>query len=128
MTDVLAVAAAGIISAVCAVVVRKQTPELALLLAICAGVMILLWCSGALKTVIDFMEKLGELGGIGAETAAPVIKITGIALVTRLGADFCRDAKETALATTVEAAGMMFALLAVVPLMSSVLDLLVGLM
>ena len=124
MTDVLTVAALGVISAVCAVVVRKQVPELALLLTICAGSIILLRCLGVLKTVVGFMEKLAEMGGMEAEIAAPVIKVSGIALVTRVGADFCRDAKESALAAAVETGGALFALLAVIPLMSAVLDLL----
>ena len=47
MSDVLKVAAAAIVAAVCAMVVRKQVPEVAILLAVCAGVLILLYCSGA---------------------------------------------------------------------------------
>ena len=42
------VAAAAIAAAICAVVVRKQAPELALVLTVCAGAVILLYCSGAL--------------------------------------------------------------------------------
>ena len=124
MSDIMKVAAAGIIAAILAIVVRKQAPELAVVLAICAGAMILLYCSGALAAVVDFMEKLVKTGGLAPELIAPVVKVTGIAIVTRLAADFCRDAKESALAAVVETAGSALALLAVLPLMSAVLDLL----
>ena len=124
MSDVLTVAAAGILSAVCAVVVRKQVPEIALLLAICGGVLILNRCSGVLKSAVDFVSALAKIGGLETNAAAIVIKVAGIATVTRIGADFCRDAKESGLATVVETAGGMFALLAVIPLMDAVLDLL----
>lgn len=122
------VAAAAIISAVCAVVVRKQAPEVGLLLAVCAGALILLYCSGALNSVVDFMDKLAQAGGLSTAVLTPVLKVTGIALVTRLAADFCRDAREGALAAAVEMAGSALALVTVLPLMSAVLDMLTGLL
>lgn len=128
MSDVMKVAAAAIISAVCAVVVRKQAPEVGLLLAVCAGALILLYCSGALNSVVDFMDKLAQTGGLSTAVLTPVLKVTGIALVTRLAADFCRDAREGALAAAVEMAGSALALVTVLPLMSAVLDMLTGLL
>lgn len=124
MSDVIKVAAAGIIAAVCAMVVRKQAPELAILLTICAGALILLYCSGAMAVVTEFFDDLVEAGGLTSGVVAPVVKVTGIAIVARLSADFCRDAKEGGLATAVEMAGSVLALLTIVPLMSGVLDLL----
>ena len=124
MSDVIKVAAAGIIAAVCAIMVRKQTPELALLLTVVAGVLVLLFCSGALASVIQFMDELVELGGLSPALIAPVLKVTGIALITRFSAEFCKDAKEGGLASAVEAAGTFLALLSMLPLMSAVLDLL----
>lgn len=124
MNDVMKVAAAGIIAAICAMVVRKQAPELAIVLAICAGALILLYCSGALRAAVAFMERLVEAGGLSPQVISPVVKVTGIAIVTRLSADFCRDAKESALAAVVETAGSALALLTVLPLMASVLELL----
>lgn len=128
MSDVIKVAAAGMIAAICAMVVRKQAPELSILLAICTAVMILLYCSGALSAVTGFMNELVEVGGLTPGVITPVIKVTGIAVITRLSADFCRDAKEGALAAAVEAAGSVLALLTVVPLMSAVLELLADLL
>ena len=121
------IAAASIVAAVCAMVVRKQAPEIGLLLAACAGILILLYCSGALRAAVDLMDRLAETGGLSAAVLEPIMKVTGIAIVTRLAADLCRDAKEGALASAVETAGSALALLTVLPLMSAVLELLTGL-
>lgn len=118
------VAAAAIIAAVLAVVLRRQVPEAALLLAVCAGVLILIDCSQALRGIVGFMERLAELGGLSPAVLAPVVKVTGIALVTRLSAEFCKDAGEGALSAAVETAGSALALAAALPLISAVLDLL----
>ena len=118
------VAAAAAAAAVCAVVVRKQAPELALALTVCAVAAILLYCSGALSAAVGLMDKLVEAGGLSAQVVEPVIKTAGIAIVTRLAADFCRDAQEGGLASAVELAGAALALMMVLPLMSAVVDLL----
>ena len=118
------VAAAAIAAAVCAVVVRRQAPELGLALAVCAGAVILLYCSGALTAAMEMMDKLVEAGGLSGQVVEPVIKTAGIAIITRLAADFCRDAKEGGLASAVELAGTALALVTVLPLMSAVVDLL----
>ena len=121
------VAAAALAAAVCAVVVRKQAPELCMVLAVCAGAVILLYCSGALRAAVGLMDKLVEVGGLSAQVVEPVMKTAGIAIVTRLSADFCRDAKEGGLASAVELAGTALALVAVLPLMSAVIEMLTGL-
>ena len=118
------VAAAALAAAVCAVVVRKQAPELGMVLAVCAGAVILLYCSGALRAAVGLMDKLVEVGGLSAQVVEPVMKTAGIAIVTRLAADFCKDAQEGGLASAVELSGTALALAAALPLMSAVLDVL----
>ena len=99
----------------------------ALAAAVCAGAVILLYCSGALRAAVGLMDKLVEVGGLSAQVVEPVMKTAGIAIVTRLSADFCRDAKEGGLASAVELAGTALALVAVLPLMSAVIEMLTGL-
>ena len=118
------VAAAAIVSAICAMVVRRRCPEIGVVLALGAGALLLLGCSGALEGLAAFWARLAALSGVAAGVIEPVAKVTGVALITRLAADFCRDAQEQALAGTVELAGAALALAAALPLFSGVLDLL----
>lgn len=127
MSDIVKVAAAAIAAAVCTVVVRKQAPELGLVLGIGTGAVILLYCSGALQAVMELMDKLMEAGGPSPQVVGPVVKTAGVAIVTRLSSDFCRDAGEGGLASAVELAGTALALVAVLPLMTAVVDTLTGL-
>ena len=127
MSDIIKVAAVAVTAAICAVVVRKQAPEMGLALMMCAVAVILLYCSGALRAAVELMDKLVEAGGLSAQVVEPVMKTAGIAIVTRLAADFCRDAQEGGLASAVEIAGTALALVMVLPLMSAVLDMLTGL-
>ena len=122
MSGAVKIGAAAVAAALCAVVVRKQSPEIALALGIGACAVIVLWCSGALTAVMELADKLAEAGGLSARAVEPVMKTAGIAIVTRLAADFCKDAQEGGLASAVELAGTALALAAALPLMSAVLD------
>ena len=121
------IAAAAVAAALCAVVVRRQSPEIALALGIGACALIVLSCSEALEAAMGLADKLAQAGGLSAQVVEPVMKTAGIAIVTRLSADFCRDAKEGGLASAVELAGTALALVAVLPLMSAVIEMLTGL-
>ncbi|MBD5118776.1 MAG: stage III sporulation protein AD [Clostridiales bacterium] len=128
MSDMIKIAAAAVAAALCAVVVRRQSPEIALVLGIGACALIVLYCSGALTAVMELVDKLAEAGNLSAQAVEPVIKTAGIAIVTRLAADFCKDAQEGGLASAVELAGTALALAAALPLMSAVLDVLTRLL
>ena len=60
MSDIVKVAAAAVTAALCAVVVRKQAPEIALVLGAGACALILMYCSGALRAAVELMDKLVE--------------------------------------------------------------------
>ncbi len=128
MSGVVKIAAAAVAAAMCAVVVRRQSPEIALALGIGACVLIVLSCSGALESAVELADKLAQTGGLSAQVVEPVMKTAGIAIVTRLAADFCKDAKEGGLASAVELGGTALALAAALPLMTAVLDVLAQLL
>ena len=128
MSGVAKIAAAAVAAALCAVVVRRQSPEIALALGVGACALIVLSCSGALESAVELADKLAQAGGLSAQVVEPVMKTAGIAIVTRLAAEFCKDAKEGGLASAVELAGTVLALSATLPLMTAVLDMLARLL
>lgn len=128
MEDMLKVAAVGVAAALCAVVVRKNVRELGLALALAAGAMILAFALGAVGSVRAFMERLGDLAGLSPAVLEPVMKTVGIALVTKLAAEVCRDAGEGGIASAVEIAGAVLALFVALPLLEAVLDTVTGLL
>jgi len=128
VSGVVKIAAAAVTAALCAVVVRRQSPEIALVLGAGACALIVLYCSGALTAVVELADKLAQTGGLSAQVVEPVMKTAGIAIVTRLTADFCKDAQEGGLASAVELAGTVLALSVTMPLMTAVLDVLTQLL
>ena len=64
-------------------------------------------------------DELGELIGLSPAVLAPVLKTVGIAILTRIAAELCRDAGEGGIAAAAETAGAAAAVLAALPLLRS---------
>ena len=128
MPDMLKIAVVGVAGALCAVVVRKSAAELGLVLALAAGAVILSGALGALEAVRELMDTLADTAGLSPAVVAPVLKSAGIAVLTRLSAELCRDAKESGIAAFVETAGALAALYVALPLLETVLRMVTGLL
>ena len=117
-----------VVGAMLALVLKKTSPEQALLLVLCAVVAGLALLADGLGELVDFLRELGERSGISETLFVPLYKTVGIGLVVKVGGDLCRDAGGAALASVVETAGAVCALLAAMPLLRRVLELLMELM
>lgn len=119
----LALGAIAVTGTFCALVLRKQTPELALLLALVTGGLLLWRSRELLSSVLQLLDELGSLAGLSEEIIAPLIKTVGISVLVRVGAQICRDGGMGSVATLLELAGSLAALVTVTPLLRAVLEL-----
>ena len=117
-----------LVGALLALVIKRGTPEAALLLTLSAAVAVLLSLAGSLEVLLDFLNQLVEESGLSRDLFLPLYKTVGIALVVNIGGGLCRDAGESALGSVVETVGAVCALLAALPLLRAVLSLLLELM
>ena len=128
MDTVLRLAALCLLGALLAVLLRRGGGELALLLvlAVCGvAVALLLEPLGQLR---DFWEEASAWGQLPEQLFQPLLKTVCIALICRTGSDLCRDAGEGALASVLETAGAVAAIVVSLPLFRAVWDLLESLL
>ncbi len=128
MPDMVKIAAIAVAAALCSVVVKKNVAELGMVLALCAGAIILSCSLGALEGVKELMDTLADTAGLSPAVLAPVVKTVGIAVLTRVSAELCRDAKEGGIAAFVETAGAAAARVVSLPLLKTVLSMVTGLL
>ncbi|BDF68073.1 SpoIIIAC/SpoIIIAD family protein [Pseudoflavonifractor phocaeensis] len=120
--DILKLAALAVTAALCALVLRKRVPELAVVLVLAAGVLILSQAMEALAGVRGLMDSLARTAGLSPEIWKPVVKTVGIGIVARLAAAVCKDAGEGGVAAFLETAGAALALFTALPLVETVFD------
>lgn len=123
MESIMQIAAIAVTAALCATVVKKQSPEIGAVLALMTGVLILLLSYPAIKSIKELMESLSETAGLAPAILTPVIKTVGIGIITKVAAELCRDAKESGVASFLETAGAALALVVCIPLVEAVLSM-----
>ena len=101
-------------------VLRKNTPELALLLTVAAGVWMLALVADGLGAAVELMEELAGQAGVSEVLLEPVVKTVALSILTRLTAEVCKSAGEGGVAAFVETAGTVLALVVALPLIRAV--------
>lgn len=115
-------AVAGICGSVAALVIKRYTPSIALMVGAAVSLVtaaLAMGVAGELKRMTDNAASLSELS---PAVTQPVLKCIGIGAVTRFGADMCKDAGQASAASAVELAGAAAALMCALPLISTLLD------
>ena len=128
METMLKVGAVAVIAALCAVMVKGTARQLALALSLAAAAVILGLALGALEDVVAMAEDLQAMAGLSPAVVAPVLKTVGIAILTHIAAQVCKDAGEGGIAAVTETAGSAMALCTALPLLRAVLDTVTGLL
>lgn len=106
-----------------AVLVKKNTPEIGVVLSLFIAIAVFIAGFDAFRSVKEFLDMLIGESGLARDTVVPVWKTCVIAIVTKITADLCRDAKENAVASGVETAGAVLGLYVVLPLFVGLFDL-----
>ena len=115
--------AVGVTAVVLSAVLRKITPELALLLTLAAGLWMLSLAAAGLGAAVRLMEELAQQAGLSEALLEPVVKTVALSILTKLTVEICRSAGESGVAAFVETAGAVLALLVALPLVRAVAQL-----
>ena len=115
--------AVGVTAAVLSAVLKRNTPELAMLLALCAGLWMLALAAEGLGAAVALMRELAGQAGLSEALLEPVVNAVALSILTRLTAEICRSAGEGGVAAFVETAGSALSLMAALPLVRAVAQL-----
>jgi stage III sporulation protein AD len=127
--NIAQVVAVGVLSAVLALTVKKQSPEIALMITITASVLIFFMVLPMLAEAMGIMRRVGELlEGGGQRYISLAVKVMGVAYLAELGASVCQDAGESAIASKIELASRVTIMVLATPVILDLVNLILGLM
>ena len=117
----------ALIVTVFCVVLKQIRPEIALQLSILAGASIFILVLSKIKVIVDLLQTLADQANISSYYLLIVLKIVGVAYLAEFGAQICRDAGESALATKVELAAKVGVIVLAIPIIVAITESLVRL-
>ena len=120
LVKLLAVAVTG---SVLGLVIKKNSPEMALMLTVALAIFTVVLSAQIISEILTFVKSVSEAAGISATVLAVVLKTVGVAVVTKISADICRDSGQASVASGVELAGSAVAVYAALPLFKTVVSM-----
>lgn len=126
MDIIIKIAAVALIAALCTLLIKSKNTEQAFMLGIAAAAIILGAVFRFMSEITDFLKQLIELSDLSSAVFAPVIKCMGIAIITKLCCELCKDAGQAGISSAVEYAGAVAAVYTTLPLLKTTIQLLVN--
>ena len=123
------VVATGVLCAVLAIIIKKQSPEIALLITIASSVLIFLMILPMLTQTVGVIANIGAmLDGGGAQYVSLALRVIGVAYMAELGASVCADAGETAIAAKIDLGGRVIIMVLAMPIVIDIIGTVMGLL
>lgn len=101
---------------------KDRRSDLAVLIALVAGVIIFLFIIGQLSDVIYFLKDIASKANINTIYMGIVLKILAIAYLTSFCSEICKDAGASSIASKVDLSGKVLILALAIPILMAVLD------
>ena len=110
---------AGVLTVIAAVVVKQLRADMVLPIRLAGGIVLLGAVIAMSAPVYSYVDSLVNSTGL-AEYADILIKALGIAILTHISSEICKDCGEGTVASALELAGKCEILLLSLPLISSI--------
>ena len=124
---ILQVVGLAVLSTILIIVIKQQRPEMAFLLSIITGIIILILIIEQVALVIELLNQLARKAQIDMLYFNTIIKIIGIAYIGEFGAEITRDSGETALASKIELAAKILIMIIAIPIMLTLIETIIRL-
>lgn len=128
MTDAIRILSFGVVAVILALVVKQYRPDIAPLISLACGVILVVWSLERFSWVWGWIKNALARTGVNGSYIGILVKITLLAILFELGTDLCADAGESAVATKMELAGKLVILITALPILGGLVDLLTGLL
>ena len=112
-----------LIAVILGVALNKHGKDFSLVLVLCVSCMVITVMAVYLEPVIDFVQKLLQLGELQEDLLKPVLKSAGIGIVAEIASLICADSGNAALGKSLQLLAAAVILWLSLPLLQSLLEL-----
>ena len=101
---------------------KDKRSDLALLISLVAGTLILIFTIGEIQNIVLFLKSIANKAGIDIVYIGIIMKILAIAYLASFASEICKDAGASTIGSKVEFAGKIMILSLAIPILMAVLD------
>lgn len=126
--DILKIAAIGIITAFCALLLKENKSEAAMLVTIAGGCLILLSVIDYFVNIVAVVQAIADKSKIPSSLMLIILKVVGIGYITDFSAGVVEDAGQKSLAEKIVLAGKIIIMIISLPIITMLFDTITGLL
>ena len=128
MESVIKTVIIAVIAGIIIIILKQSRPEYAMLAEVAALICVFALCAQIVLSITDYLESVLPVSQQQRGTITIILKTVVIAVLSKTGADICRDSGSSALAFAVETAGNAMILLVCMPLIDMTVQIISGLL
>lgn len=121
--DIMKIVMIGLIATILAVILREQKPEIALQVSIVTGLIIFVFVITKMNSVIAVLKYFASKTNIDLIYFSTILKVIAIAYITEFGAQVCKDAGESSIASKIEFGGKVLIMIMAIPILAALMDI-----
>lgn len=120
--EIIQVVCFAVIAAIFIIFIRQSRPEIAQLLSIAVGIIVVIYLLGYLRMIVDVITEMALEANINSLFLRTIFRVIGVAYLAEFGSQVCRDAGEGNIASKIEFAGKIIILVMAIPILLSVFE------
>jgi len=124
--DILQIVLLGIIASILYILLKNLNAPMAFFLIILTVIIIFLSVVQQIGIIFELIQSLGQQANVRGLYLDTILKIIGIAYLSEIGASLTKEAGLTSVAKNIELAGKIFILLLAVPIITAVVEAIIG--
>ncbi len=126
--NIMQIVGIGISGALISVILKEYKPVYAMCVGIVTAGVIFYFLLSEIYYIFQVVQTISDRLSIDSDYISIVIRLIGLAYVSRFGSDLCRDAGQNAIAQKIELAGKIMIVATSIPIITAVLNLLTGIL
>ena len=120
--DTYKICGAALVCALAAFFLRGIKKEYEIPLTLAGSLLLITAALGMADPIVDYIMELSASAPIAGEAFSTLMRVIGIAMLTRVAADICRDMGTPSVAASLELVAKLEIMILCLPLISSVLE------
>ncbi len=126
--DIVRIVGVGLITCVAVLLVRQVKPDVAALIGLAGGIIIVFMIVDSVSSIFDGIRSVIEKTGVSSSLFSLVLKIVGVGYLTEFAGNICSDCGQSGLADKILLGGKVIILAMSMPIITNIIEIIVGLL
>lgn len=118
----------GLITVIASIILKQVKPEMATLVSIAGGLVIIFMVIQDVVDVFNTFNTLSEKTGINTGLFKSILKVVGIGYITEFASSVCVDSGNSSIADKIMFSGKVCILVLSMPVINNLIEMIIGLM